>query len=338
MTRGWRLALPLTALVGLHLASLFGGFLAPNSALEQNRSLAWAPPTKLRFLDAAGDLHLRPFVYPLVPDPDQLDVYHEDSSRPAPLRLLVRGDRYRLAGLFPTDIHLLGVDAPAKLLFLGTDGYGRDVLARLLVGGRVSLFAGLLAAAMALTVGALVGSLAGFYGGRTDTLLMRLVELFLALPWLYLLLAVRAFLPFTLSTFGAFALLTAIIGMVGWAGPARLVRGVVLSAKEKLFVSAARSLGAPSGFLLRRHVLPQALVVLLTQATLLTPRFSLAEVTLSFFGLGVSEPHPSWGNLIAPLQTYHVMSTYWWLAAPAVGVVFLYITYFSLHTSLVSSA
>ncbi|MFQ5349811.1 MAG: ABC transporter permease, partial [Thermoanaerobaculia bacterium] len=224
----WRLAVPLTVLVTMHLVTLVGGFLAPNSAFEQNRGLAWAPPTRLRFVDAEGRFHLRPFVYPQVADPAELGAYHEDRGNPSALRFFARGDEYQLAGLFPTDLHFLGVDGPARLFFLGTDGVGRDVFARTLVGGRASLFAGLLAATLALGIGTVLGGLAGYLGGKTDAVLMRIVELFLALPWLYLLLAVRAFLPLKLPPLTAFLLLVAVVGLIGWAIPARLVRGVVL--------------------------------------------------------------------------------------------------------------
>ena len=330
MTPRWRLAIPLTALLAIHAATLLGGFLAPNSALHQNRDLAWAPPTRLHFFDAAGRLHLRPFVYPLTADPMEPDVYRENRTEPRPLRLLVRGDEYRLAGLFPTDLHFIGVDPPAKIYFLGTDGVGRDVFARTLVGGRVSLFAGLLAATLALGIGTVLGGAAGYFGGRTDAILMRAVELFLALPWLYLLLAVRAFLPLESSPVGGFLLLVGIVGLIGWAFPARLVRGVVLSAKERLFVTASRGFGAEDAHLLRRHVLPQALPIILTQAAILIPSYVLAEVTLSFLGLGMAEPHPSWGNLLGALQKYHVVASYHWMFAPAVPLLGTFLCYYAL--------
>ena len=331
MSPRWRLAVPLTALITIHLATLVGGFLAPNSPIAQNRDLAWAPPSKLRFVDAEGRFHLRPFVYPLAVDPKDLDVYHEDRSHPCHLRFFVRGDEYRLAGLFPTNLHFLGVDSPGNLYFLGTDGVGRDVFARTLVGGRISLFAGLLAASLALGIGTVLGGVAGYVGGRTDALLMRGVELFLALPWLYFLLAVRAFLPLDLSPLGTFLLLVTVIGCIGWALPARLIRGVVLSAREQMFVTAARSFGAENGHLLRKHVLPQAFPIIATQAAILIPSYVLAEVTLSFLGLGIADPHPSWGSLLAQLQKYHVMANYSWMFAPAIPLLATFVSYYTLR-------
>ena len=163
---------------------------------------------------------------------------------------------------------------------------------------------------------------------------MRLAELFLALPWLYLLFALRAFLPLTVTPIKAFLLVTTVIGVVGWARPARLVRGIVLSAKERDFVRSARGFGASGAYLLRRHILPQASGVLLTQAAILVPQFVLAEMTLSFLGLGVPEPVPSWGNLLASLQQYSVLVSYWWMYLPALAMVPFFLGYQALATLL----
>ena len=142
---------------------------------------------------------------------------------------------------------------------LGTDGYGRDVFSRLLYGGQVSLATGLGAAFVSLFIGLGIGTVAGFYGGWADRILMRGGELFMALPWLYLLLAARAFLPLHIGAVEAFALLVLIIGGVGWVRPARLIRGVVLSARERGYVLAARGFGASDWYLVRRHILPDDL-------------------------------------------------------------------------------
>jgi peptide/nickel transport system permease protein len=163
---------------------------------------------------------------------------------------------------------------------------------------------------------------------------MRLAELFLAVPWLYLLLAVRAFLPLQLSALAAFLLLVAVIGAVGWARPARLIRGVVLSAKERNYVLAARGFGASDLYLVRRHVLPQTYGVLLTLAALLIPQYILAEVTFSFLGLGVAEPTPSLGNMLGSLQQYHVLASYWWMLAPGLVLIPLFWSYYVLADTL----
>ncbi|PYU19630.1 MAG: hypothetical protein DMG30_23600 [Acidobacteria bacterium] len=212
--------------------------------------------------------------------------------------------------------------------------YGRDELSRILYGGQVSLLAGLLGSGITLLFGLGIGTAAGYYGGWKDEVLMRLTELFLALPWLYLLLGLRAFLPLAVSPLEAFLLIVMVIGLVGWARPARLIRGVVLSAKERDFVRAARGFGAPEGYLLLRHVLPQTSSVLLTQAAILIPQYVLAEMTLSFLGLGVPEPLASWGNLLANLQHYSILVSYWWMYLPAVAMVPFFLGYLGLASAL----
>ena len=317
----------------LHAVILFAGFFAPYSVETQNRELPFAPPMRAHFADAQG-LHFRPFVYPWLPKPGRPDEYIEDRSRAFSVRFLVPGEPYRLAGLIPSTVHLFWVDEPAHIYVFGTDGYGRDLFSRTLFGGQISLLAGLFATALSLAIGTALGSLAGFYGRWIDETLMRIAELFLALPWLYLLFAIRAFLPLGISAWNAFLLLVGVIGAVGWARPARLVRGVALAARERDYVRAARGFGASNFYLLRRHVVPQTYSVLLTQGALLVPQYILAEVTLSFLGLGVGEPVPSWGNLLASLQQYHVLVSCWWMFLPGLCMVPFFLGYSSLAVVL----
>src|SRR5262245_21899013 len=326
--RAWTMALIL-----LNASVLFAGFIAPYPANEQNRLLAFAPPTRLHFVKPSGRFHRRPFVYRLVGEAGALDKYEEDRSRSYPVRFMVRGAPYTVAGI-GAERHLFGVEEPARVFVFGTDQFGRDVFSRLLFGAQISLVAGLLAASPALALGIVGGGLAGFYGGWTDDAVMRIAELFLALPWLYLLLAVRSVLPLHIDATRAFLLLVTVIGVVGWARPARLIRGLVLSAKRRDHVLAARGFGATDIYLLRRHVLPQTAEIVLTQLTVLIPRYILAEVTLSFFGLGVSEPVPSWGNMLASVQRYDVMTSYWWMFLPGIALTPVFLLYYALANAL----
>src|SRR5437868_2672102 len=314
----------------MHLLLLLAGFVAPYDPAAQNRELPYAPPTRLHFKDAAG-WHLRPFVYRLTIGPDG---YIEDTSQAFPIKPFARGSRYRLAGVFTTDWHLFGVDEPARIALLGTDGFGRDEFSRVLSGGQISVAAGIAATLLALLAGSIFGIVAGYYGRLTDESLMGATELFLSLPWLYFLLGVRAFLPLHLSPARTFLLLTCVIGLIGWARPARLVRGIVLSARSRNYVLAARSFGGSDVYLMWRHILPEVLGLLLTQAALLVPRYIAAEVTLSFFGLGVNEPVASWGNMLSTLQQYSVLVSYAWLLAPASAMVVTSVIYSILADTL----
>ena len=317
-------------LAGLHAVVLFAGFFAPYDAKDQDRNLPYAPPTRLHF-NGASRFHFRPFVYAEVSDSNG---YREDRTREYPLHLFVKGGSYSLLGLFHSDLHLIGVDDPARIMLVGSDAFGRDEFSRLLFGGQISLAAGLLATLLTLATAAVIGTVSGFYGGWIDESLMGVSELFLSLPWLYFLLGVRAFLPLHVSPVATFLLLIGVIGLIGWARPARLVRGVVLSSRTGNHVAAARGFGGSDLYLLRRHILPETFGVLLTQAALLVPLYVAAEATLSFFGLGVSEPVPSWGNMLATLQHYSVLVSYGWLLAPAAALVVTSVIYGLLADAL----
>jgi peptide/nickel transport system permease protein len=333
--RGWRRWL--LGLAALHGIIACAGFFAPYDPTEQDRERPYLPPMKMHLVDSQGHLHFRPFFYAVHLRSGAFDQFEESTDRVLPLRFFVMGARYHMAGLVPSRLHLFGVET-GRIYLLGSDAYGRDQLSRILYGGQVSLLAGLLGAGLTLLIGVMIGATAGYYGGWRDGLLMRVAELFVALPWLYLLFAFRAFLPLSVRPVQAFLLIILVIGAVGWARPARLVRGVVLSARERDFVRAARGFGATDGYLLRRHILPETSSVILTQAAILVPQFVLAEMTLSFLGLGVPEPVPSWGSLLASLQQYSVLVSYWWMYVPALAIVPFFLGYLGLASALQQDA
>jgi peptide/nickel transport system permease protein len=305
-----------------HAAVLLAGFLAPYHFAEQHRDYPFAEPMRPHFFDAAGRFHLRPFVS----DPN-------DPARAYSLELFVPAPQ-GTEGLISFPRRLFGVAQPGVVFLFGTDAFGRDIFSRLVYGAQISLFTGLLAAFLSLGLGLFLGTLAGYFGRWPDQLLMRTGELVLALPWLYLLLAIRAFLPLHITTLQAFFLLVAVIGSVGWVKPARLVRGIVLSGKERDFVTAARGFGASDFYLIRRHILPLTRGILLTQATVLIPQYILAEVSLSFLGLGVGEPVPSWGNMLAEGMQYHAMVSHSWLVLPGLATIPVLLGYLILADSL----
>ncbi|HLK32103.1 MAG TPA: ABC transporter permease [Terriglobales bacterium] len=309
--------LPLALLVLWHLGFLCAGFLAPYDPGEQARELPYAAPARWQFRS------LRPYACETI-DPQSAGDNPQASCYP--IRFLVRGWPYRFFGI-SCNLHLFGVASPRRVAIIGADAYGRDVWSRLLFGGRISLAIGLLATLISLAVAMVIGTVSGYYGRWTDELLMAGAELFLIVPWLYSLLALRAMLPLHLSVSATFLLVVSVIASLGWARPMRLIRGVVLSARERNYVLAARGFGASDAYLLRRHVAPATSGVLLTQATLLVPQFVAAEAALSFFGLGISEPASSWGNMLAVLQQYSVLISYWWMLAPAFALVITSVMY-----------
>jgi len=195
---------------------------------------------------------------------------------------------------------------PGAAHWLGTDDLGRDVLARILYGARISLLVGFVAVGIATLIGILFGALAGYYGKAVDAVIMRFVDIMLCFPSFFLILAVIAFLEPSIWN------IMIIIGLTGWMGVARLVRAEFLSLREREFVQAARSLGASDARIIFRHLLPNALSPVLVSATLGVGGAILTESALSFLGIGVQPPTPSWGNmLIAGKQT---LGEAWWLS------------------------
>lgn len=320
----------LVAFIVLHGAIVCAGFFAPYAPEKQNRAFPFAPPTKIHWKDDAGQFHLRPFVYGITSKSDD-ENYSEDRAIRYPIEFFQSENN---ASTNSSAMHLFAVREPGHLFILGTDEFGRDLFSRILYGGRISLAAGLAATIIALTLGTLLGSIAGIAGGMVDSAIMRLAELGLALSWFYLLLAIRAFLPLRTPPLQTFFLITAVLGITGWARPARLVRGVLLSAKERGFVQTARGFGAGNFYVFRRHLLPQLLPLIWTQAVVLIPQFIMAEVALSFLGLGATEPLASWGNLLSDLQNYHVIVSCWWMITPIIVLALVSLSYLLLLNSL----
>jgi len=189
---------------------------------------------------------------------------------------------------------------------LGTDDLGRDVLVRMLYGARISLLVGFVAVGISCLIGIVLGSLAGYYGGWTDALLMRFVDIMLCFPTFFLILAVIAFLDPSIWN------IMIVIGLTSWMGVARLIRAEFLSLRQRDFVLAAQALGASDARLIFRHILPNALAPVLVSATLGVAGAILTESALSFLGIGVQPPTPSWGNmLIVGKQT---LGSAWWLS------------------------
>ncbi|MBV8906158.1 MAG: ABC transporter permease [Acidobacteriia bacterium] len=325
MTTKLRVACGILAMV--HGVALLADFVAPYPFAQQQRDFAYAPPTQIHWISRQGQFHLRPFIE---------QISDSGASRTYFMSLFVHGYSYRLAGLITWDRHLFGVERPGVLFVLGSDAFGRDQFSRLVMGSRISLTAGWFAAILSLILGSVLGSIAGLFGGWADELTMRASEASMTLPWLYLLLAGRAFLPLDVPSTTSYFLFIAVVGVLGWARPARLVRGLALSLRERGYILAARGFGASDGYILRVHILPDALSVLVTQAALLVPQYILAEVTLSFLGLGIDEPAPSWGNMLAGVQHYNVLVSYRWMLLPALAPALVSLCCFTIADAMLS--
>ena len=311
--------------VVLCLAAVFSDFLSPVPASMQNLARVYAPPTGIHLVDARGTFHWRPFVwgYELV---NPLDlVYRERTEERVPLEFFCRGYSYRWLGLLPMSLHLFG---GTDFHPLGTDDLGRDILARLLAGANTSLIVVVTGISIYALIGLAIGALAGLTGGWVDAALMRFSEFVLALPALYLILALRALMPLRLPFWQTLLLNVGIIAGVAWPPMARGVRGLIFQLRGAGYVEAARAMGCTPGQILVRHMLPALPPFVMTQAAVAAPVFLLGEVVLSFLNVGFRDNGESWGTMLRTLRDPRVLTDFRWNLAP---LVLVFATLFCLN-------
>ena len=312
-----------------YLVSLFAPFVAPYSQEAMDRERFFHPPHHLHWIDASGRFHLVPFIHPTrLTDPANL-VWEEDRSQVVPIRLFVRGARYRLLGLLATDRHLFGVDPPYRVFLFGADPSGRDVFSRSLYGSQVSLTVGLLGLAISFTIGLLLGGISGYFGGWIDTVIMRSTELLLSIPGLYLIIALRGIFPITLPSQQVYLAIVVILAFIGWASLARIIRGMVLSIRRQEYVAAAEALGMSRLRIIARHILPNTISFVIVAATISIPGYILGEIVLSFLGVGVQEPAASWGNMLTQARSPAAMASMPWLLYVPGTAIFLTVMAFN---------
>ena len=289
--------------------AVFADFLSPYDYRQQSRSEPSAPRSPIYFRDSSGDL--RPVVYQrqLV---DALRLtYAEDRTQEFAIGAFVRGYSYKLFGVVETDVHLFGISSSdtIRVNLLGTDNLGRDRFSRLTHAVRFSLIVCSLGVVLACLIGVLIGIVSGYSSRLIDTILMGATDAMLALPTLILILAARAAFPLELPPMRAAFLLLLIFALTGWAEMARLTRGLVLAVRQREFVTAAIATGVSQPRILFRHIFPNITRPLITQALLMLPAFLLAEVALSYLGVGVQEPEASLGNMLTAASDLNQLRT-----------------------------
>ncbi|HHY10051.1 MAG TPA: ABC transporter permease [Firmicutes bacterium] len=309
----------------VYLLVLFAPFFAPNDSMKHRPEYSLAPPTRIRFRDEDGNFGLRPFIYASKRsrDPVTLEVtFVEDRSAKHPLYLFVRGSKYKVLGI-ESDIHFFGPDKDSKAIFFpfGADRFGRDLLGRILLGGRVSLSAGLFGVILSLIIGVCIGAVSGYYGGLIDSLIQRFIELLRSFPRIPLWLALSMVLPPQWSSVKVYFGIVTLLSLIGWTSVARVVRGQILALREKDFVQSARALGGNDRRVIFRHILPNITSYLIVSSTLALPGMILSESTISFLGLGIKEPMTSWGLLLKDAQSLEVLALQPWLLTPGIFII-----------------
>ena len=321
----------LIILLVMYLCIACANFIAPYSKDFSDRNQAYAPPSPIYTITEEGKLSL-PYTYNYIrvfePKLYQ-NVYKLDRSQKHYLKLFVKGDSYKILGIIPCSLHLFGTDDGGRIYLLGTDINGRDVFSRLLFGGRISLTIGFLALFILFPIGLLYGGISGYFGGWVDIIMMRFAEAVMAIPSFYLLIILASILPANMTSTQRFTLIVIILALIGWAGFARVVRGMVLSLKNEEFVQAAQTIGASKLRIIIRHILPQTTSYVIIAMTLSVPSYILSESGLSFLGLGIQQPDASWGNMLKEAQEYINILYRPWLLTPGI-LIFIAVLCFNL--------
>ena len=318
-------------LVLLYLMIIFADFLAPYSSNYSNREMSYTPPSPIYTINEKGKFSL-PYTYNYTREFDSnlmQTVYKLDRSSKYFIKPFAKGETYKFLGIISTDRHLFGVREGGNLYLLGTDINGRDVFSRILLGGRISLTIGFLALLIVFPIGLLYGGISGYVGGAVDNIMMRFAEAIMAIPSFYLLIILAAILPAGMTSIQRFCLIVVILALVGWAGFARVIRGMVLSIKKEEFVLAEKTMGASNLRIILKHLLPQTTSYVIIAMTLSVPSYILAESGLSFLGLGIQQPDTSWGNMLKEAQEFTNILYRPWLLAPG-GLIFIAVLAFNL--------
>lgn len=321
----------LFVLVFIYFCLFFADIIAPYTKDYTDRELSYVPPSPIFVINENGKLS-RPYTYNYKRqyDSDLMQtVFKLDRSKKYYLKFLARGEEYDFLGVIPMNRHLVTVDSDGRLYLLGGDINGRDVFSRILFGGRISMTIGFLALFVLFPIGLLYGGISGYFGGIVDTLMMRFAEAVMSIPSFYLLIILAAILPSNMTSTQRLILIVVILALIGWAGFARVVRGMVLSIKNQEFVQSAKMAGASNLRIIIKEILPQTTSYVIVAMTLSVPSYILSESGLSFLGLGIQQPDASWGNMLKEAQEYINILYRPWLLTPGF-LIFVAVLSFNL--------
>jgi peptide/nickel transport system permease protein len=314
-------------------------FLAPYNLHTRNTQFIYAPPQAVHLF------HDGSFVGPFVYGRDmKLDLttlkrgYADNKDKVHRIRFLCRGDTYKFWGMWESNLHLICPAKNGELFLLGTDRLGRDVLSRIIYGARISLTIGLFGVALSFLLGITIGGIAGYHGGTFDLIIQRIIEVLQSLPSIPLWMALAAIMPITWSPLLIYFGITIIFALLDWTGLARAVRSKLLALREEDYVLAAQLMGAKSGRIIGRHLVPGFVSHLIASATISIPGMILGETALSFLGLGLRPPITSWGVLLNEARNVSVVALYPWLLFPMVPVILVILAFNFLGDGLRDAA
>ncbi|CAG0962720.1 Oligopeptide transport system permease protein OppC [Anaerolineae bacterium] len=320
-----RLALVATALlIAFYVVVLAPDFFSTQDPEATEARLAYIPMQGISFFDETGFRLTVPAVAGKRNPVTLRMEWQIDATKKIPIGFFVKGYKYKLLGLFETDLHLLGTADPKsedRLYLLGTDRLGRDQWSRLTFGTRTSMTVGLVAVALSVILGILLGGASGYFGGWIDLIIQRLIELLQSLPTIPIWLAMTAALPTDWRPDQVFFAITVILSFIGWTTLAREVRGRFLSLREEDFVLAADLAGCSRFRIITRHMVPAFMSHIIATSTLAIPAMIISETTLSYLGLGIRPPAISWGVLLQEAQNIQTIAQAPWLLLPGVFVI-----------------
>ncbi len=305
------------------ILALFAPFFSSYDPLKIHSKRNFVPPQKIHFFDCKGKFHSRPFVYNLKLELDPKTwkrIYTEDTSKRFSIHFLVKGWEYKFFGI-PSKLHLFAVETGGTVHIMGTDAYGRDLWARIIIGGRVSLLIALFGAVLSASIGSTVGAVSGYYGGLFDMIVQRIVELIQSFPQLALWMALSAAFPPTWPPLNVFMGMIALLGLLSWPTLSREIRGKVLAYRDQEFVLSAKEAGASDARILFKYLIPNCLSHIIVVLTITIPWLVLTESTLSFLGLGIQPPMISWGVLLRKAQNLQTLARHPWIMLPAAFIV-----------------
>lgn len=325
-------------LLTCYLILPIAGFIAPYTPNERSADYLYAPPQSINLWHEGQ--FIGPYVYPITATADLVNyrwTYETDETTPMPLEYFCEGAQYKLFGLIASDTHLFCAPEGATVFLWGSDRLGRDVFSRILYGAQLSLTVGLIGITVSFVLGIFFGSIAGYFGGTTDWVINRMIEILRSLPELPLWLALSAAVPSNWSPVSVFFIISIILGILDWPGLARAVRSKFLSLREEEYVRAAEMMGAKPGRVIRRHLLPNFMSHLIASATLSIPAMILGETALSFLGLGLRAPAVSWGVMLNDAQNLASIEIYPWTAIPMLPIIFVVLAFNFLGDGLRAS-